>query len=363
MKERLLKWIDPYVRIPLAGMDISDETIKFIKFSRRRKLALEFFDELVLPKGLIVSGEIKDEGGLAAAIAEWRKTLGRKLKTPFVSASLPEEKSFIRMIQMPKVKREELGRAIRWEIEANIPLAPEDLIYDYEIIEPFEEYYDHFDVMITAFPRGVVESYVRVLKSAGFIPVALELESQAIVRGAIRNLRSQEAKIIVDMGRTRTSLILFTGSAIIYTKTVPLGGKTLEENIIKNLGVKSAEADQLKKSVGLNKKERGGAVFDALLPAVSALAGELQRTVLYYQDHATHGHGASPKVKEILLVGGDAHLIGLPTYLSADLKVPVRLGDPWETLREGLPVPILPIPHRELLPFSTAVGLALRDLR
>ena len=58
-----------------------------------------------------------------------------------------------------------------------------------------------------------------------------------------------------------------------YTNTIPLGGITLEENILKSLKVRPDEADDLKKKVGLNKKERGGRVFAALVPAISALAG------------------------------------------------------------------------------------------
>lgn len=362
LKGRVLKYIDPYVRIPIAGMDISDETIKFLKFGTRGELTLDFFAEEILPKGLIESGEIKKEEELAREIVEWRKTLGRGLRTSFVAVSLPEEKSFLRMIQLPKVKLEDLGRAIQWEIEANIPLSSEELVYDYELVEPPEARRDHFDVIITAFPRLVVEAYVRVLKLAGFTPAALELESQAIVRAIIKDPRARGAKIIVDLGRTRTSLILFAGNAIIYTKTIAIGGKIMEENIAKTLGVQLIEAEKIKKTAGLNKKDRDGAVFNALRGAVSALAEELQRTISYFESHAIHGDGTSGNVEEILLVGGEAHLLGLPTYLSARTKIPVRLGDPLEVLRERLALPVLPIPHKDLLPFTTAVGLALRDL-
>ena len=363
MKEKLLKWIDGFTRLTLAGMDISDRSIKFLKFGTRRGLTVDFFDELMLPEGMLSGGDIKDEAGLSKAIGEWRKTLGRGLGTSLVAASLPEEKSYLRVIQLPKMKREEVANAIRWEIEANIPLPLADLIYDYEIIEPLAEESDHFDVVITAFPREVVESYVRVLKLAGFQPLVLELESQAIVRSSIERLRDPSSRILVDMGRTRTSLILYAGGAIMYTNTIPLGGITLEENILKNLKVRPDEADVLKKKVGLNKKERGGRMFAALVPAISALAGELKRTVIYYQDHATHGHGASSSVEEIILTGGDAQLLGLDTYLAATVKIPVRRADPREAVWERLATPILPIPQRELLEFSVAMGLALRDLR
>jgi len=363
MKERLLKWIDNFTRLPLAGMDISDRSIKFLKFGRRRGLNVDFFDELILPEGMISGGEITDETGLSKAIAEWRKTLGRRLGTAFVIVSLPEEKSYLRIIQLPKMKREEISNAIRWEIEANVPLPLNDVVYDYEIIEPLAERTDHFDIMITAFPRKVVESYVRVLKLSGFQPAALELESQAIVRSLIGHPKDLASKILIDMGRTRTSIILYTGGAIMYTSTIQIGGITLEENIQKILKVNPAEAEVIKKKVGLNKREQGGQVFTALIPTVSSLAAELKRTIAYYQDHAAHGHGASSNVEEIILTGGDAQLWGLDTYLASAVKIPVRRADPRESILEELATPILPIPQKELLGFSAAIGLALRGLR
>src|SRR3989344_7102977 len=111
----------------------------------------------------------------------------------------------LRLIQLPKIKREEVSGAVRWEIEANVPLAPEELAYDYEIVEPPENTLDHIDVVITAFPKTVVESYLRVLKEAGLRVSALELESQALVRSTIAESQQKETVVLADIGRGRTS--------------------------------------------------------------------------------------------------------------------------------------------------------------
>ena len=99
-----------------------------------------------------------------------------------MAVSLREEKSFFRVIQLPKVKIADIGKAIRWEIEANIPLPFEELVYDYEVVDSFDEHLDHVDVVISAFPKTIVDAYVRVLGAAGLRLACLELESQAIVR-------------------------------------------------------------------------------------------------------------------------------------------------------------------------------------
>jgi len=361
LKERLLKWVDPFLRLPVVGLDISDSTIKYLKFtSRGGKINFDFFGEIELPEGLIKDGEIKNESGLAQVLEIWLEKEGRKVLSNFVAASLPEEKSFLRLIQLPKIKREEVSGAVRWEIEANIPLAPEELAYDYEIVEPPENTLDHIDVVITAFPKTVVESYLRVLKEAGLRVSALELESQALVRSTIAESQQKETVVLADIGRGRTSFIIVGGPTILFTDTISLGGRDLEKNIAQTVGASPRQAASLKEKIGLNKIAEEGKVYKALLPAVSLLAEELKKVIVYYRNHATHTHAGPKVIGKILLLGGDANLLGLDTFLSSYLKIPVELADPFASVKSRLKTSIPPIPKNQALKFSTASGLALR---
>lgn len=363
LKERILNLVDPFIRLPVIGLDISDLTVKYLKFGSRGSLTFDFWGEINIPEGIIADGEIKREDDLVEILSSWLAKDGKRLRSSFVAASLPEEKSFVRVIQLPKMEREAVGNAIRWEIEANIPLSPEELLYDYEIIEPLEDHLDHFDVVITAFPKSSVESYVRSLKRSGLNPVALELESQVIVRAVLKNLREAAAKIIIDLGRNRTSFIIFAGGAIIFTTTVRVGGRVFEENIAKVPGISSGEALAVKKEVGLNRGAYDGKIFSALAPSLGILAEELGRAVEYYRNYARHKHGAGETIDEVLLVGGDANLFGLDTYLASALKIPVRHADPLAVVKERLASPFPPFLKSESLAYATALGLALRGLR
>ncbi len=363
LKEKVLKWIDPFLRLPAVGLDISDLTIKYLKFnSRGEKIDFDFFGEFELPEGLVRAGEIENEADFIKALKNWLDKEGKKLLSYFAVVSLPEEKSFLRLIQLPKVKRDEVANAVRWEIEANIPLSPEELVYDYEVIEPLEDHLDHLDVVITAFPKGIVESYLRVLKTVGFKVSYLELESQAVVRSMIAELKQKGPKVLVDMGRSRTSFIIVVGGAIIFTTTIKLGGQDLEKNIAKDLGVDMSKALVFKEEIGLNKIIEGGKIYSALLPAIAVLAEELKKVVVYYKDHADHAHGGSAAIENILLTGGDANLFGLDTFLSSFLKIPVSRTDPFASIKSRLEILIPPIPKNKALKFSTASGLALRGL-
>lgn len=309
--------VKKFTEIRALGIDISDLSVKYLKFAKSGDI--EIYGEFSVPEGIIEGGEIKKENDLEKVFSAWLAGEGRRFRSSFVAVSLPEEKSFVRLIQLPKVQRNELASAVRWEIEANIPMPLEELAYDYEVIEPIGPY-NHLDVMIVAFPKRLLTPYIEVLKRAGLHPYVLELESQAIIRSLLPMMRQGEAKIVADIGRTRSSLIIAAGSTIVHTTTINFGGKILENNLARVLGIGPEEALAVKKDMGIDRKARQGRLAQALLPALLSLADEIKKAVTFYQTHTEHTHGVSSFIKEILLVGGDANLLGLETYLSADRK-------------------------------------------
>lgn len=354
-----------FLEFALTGLDISDLSMKYLSFNRvkKNKIVIGAYGEIKYPEGMIVSGEVKDEEKLTSILAQWVAKEKKKLPSPCVVLSLPEEKSFIRAVQIPRVKREDVANAIRWEIENQIPLPMEDLAYDYEVIEPPSDDQDHLDIIITAFPRNILNAYIRAIKGAGLEPYAIELESQSMVRACIPQLQNPEASIVVDVGRTRTSFVIFAQGAILHTSTIDAGGSVFEQHIMKQLNIGADEAARIKINTGLDKTEASGGVFAALAPVISIIGDELMRATSYYRTHAAHAHGVTPQIERIFLSGGDANLRGLDTYLTNILKIPVERADPFSVIREQLAYSIPPLTRREALAFTTAIGLALREIR
>ena len=258
-------------------MDISDLSIKYVKFGcRKNDLTFDFWGEFELPEGLIVNGEIKDETELTKLLHLWFAKESKKFRSTFFAVSLPEEKSFLSRIELPKIKKEDVANAVRWEIESNIPLSAEETIFDYEIISSPDAKEDHTDVVVTAFPRSIIDAYLKVLKGAGVKIAFLELESQAIARAVAGGFGDNQPRILVDLGRNRKSIMLFDGTSIVFTNTVALGGVIFEENISKALFISKEGASSVKKEFGLDPKANDGKLFSALLPSVTELKTEIE---------------------------------------------------------------------------------------
>lgn len=360
------------------GLDISDLSLKIIKLKKKGKfLGLASFSEAKIKPGIIEKGEIKDEEALAKIIREAiSKAKGEKIKTKYVIAALPEEKAFLQVIQMPLIGEEELKKAVYFEVENYIPLPIEEVYLDFQIIKPVLNHLDHLDVLITALPQKIVNPYVSCLKKAGLIPKILEIESQAIARALIWNEVSPHPFLLVDLGATRTSFIIFSGYSVRFTSSVPISFRKFTEAISKNLKIDLIEAEKLKLKYGLEgkhlkikneiKKEiEGERIFETIAPLLKDLVEKIRTYLAYYHTHVHHEHLPldSKEIEKILLCGGGANLKGLTDFLSFELKIPVGLGNPWVNI---LPEPLKEVPelsYEKSLSYTTALGLALRGIR
>ncbi len=378
----MLKFFD--LKPEAFGLDFSDLSLKFAKLKKKGKfLSLASWGEISIKPGIIEQGEIKDEETLVKIIQHGLdKVKGERLKTKYVVASLPEKKAFFRVIQMPKMEKDELKTAIQFEAENYIPLPVEDAYLDFQIVPAVYDHLDHLDVLIAAVSRKTTDSYVSCLKKAGLYPQVLEVESQSIVKALIKNGVSPFPVFIVDFGRSRASFIIFSGYSMRFTSSVPISSQKLTEAISRVLKKDLTEAEKLKLKYGLQisqktqlkKKKRdvasgksleGKKVSEAMIPVLTDLVEQIKRYIEYYQTYAGHEHllSKNKEIEKIILCGRGANLKGLTDFLSFELKIPTELGNPWINV---LPEPLKEVPEltfKESLGYTTALGLALRGMK
>jgi len=292
------------------------------------------------------------------------------LQTREAVVSLPEEKSFLKIIQMPHLPKEDLGPAIVLEAENYIPLPMNEVYFDYQVIVPPQDHLDHLDVLIVGFPKKTIDSYVSCLKKANIRPVALELESLAVARTLIEKETSPYPVFLLDFGLSKTVLIIFSGYSVKFTFFLPISSQELTDAIARSMQIDSAKAENLKIKYGLEGKadKTGEAVFNALIPPLTDLIEQIKKYLDYYRTRAEQEHLSSEDMKKeiVLVCGGGAKLKGLVDYLSSQLKIPVKIGNPWVNILPPNKQPqekTLIYEKEESLSYTTVLGLALRGIK
>lgn len=354
---------------PSFGLDISDASFHFAKAESFSDVpSIEYSGEGNIPKGIIELGEIKNENELSKIIKTALAQSKRIKKDRFVVASLPEEKAFLKLVQIPMTEgRKETENAVLFEAESSFPISAHEMYFDYEDISPKAGELDHKDILIVAFPRAVVDSYVRVLHGAGLEIVALELESQGIVRALIDIEKEGGPYLVMDIGRTKSGFVVFSKGAILFTSTVPIGGRDFETAIQEAMLVSPKEAEKIKKEVGfsnfmLSGNEKNGNVYTALAPLVSVIIDEAEKSIDFFETHVRHTHDEWAPIEKIILCGGDSYLIGLSEEIGKATGKDIEYGNPVRFFKKGAGDGTA---SKNVITksYTTALGLCLRAIR
>ena len=346
-----------YLAMPAVAFDISDRSLKYAQLRRKKGLLrLAKFGREAIPEGLIESGEIKKEGELV----DFLRSLREKMRIEYVTISLPEEKGFLSKVRLPQMDESEIRGALEVQLQENIPLSADDAIFDFEIEDWGSEKKDSpnfMEINLSAFPKRLVEVYRDVLRSAGFKPLAFEMEAQSSSR-AIIPYGAKESFLIVDLGKTRTTFIIVENEKVQFTSTVKVGGDQFDMAVAKSLNLKKEEAEKIKAERGLVKNKTNDEVFTSLIPLVSAIKDEISKHVKYW-DFRKRGRNSQNKIEKIMLCGGNSTIPGFKEYLSYESRLPVELANPWVNIvsfDEYIPE----IDLKDSLVYATALGLALR---
>jgi type IV pilus assembly protein PilM len=316
-----MKFLD--LKYDAFGIDINDSSVKIIKLEKTQgKFSMASFGRQDLNSGIVESGVINNEKELSKSIrVACNNVKGKKLKTKYAVISLPEEESFLQVIQMPKMSRGELKSAVLFEAENYIPLPIDQVYLDFQIITPLKDGLDHLDVLVAATPKKVVDSYVLCAQSAGLTPICAEVESLAIARALVKNETSENPIVLIDIGKNNIGFMVFSGCSMRFTYSIPISPeKFTKQAVLKEL------SEQIKKYIN------------------------------FYQEHASHEHiPSNGEIKSILLTGGGSNYKNLTNFITKETGIQTEIGN----VLVNLPTLKNVNPEINLPSFACAIGLAL----
>lgn len=341
------------------GLDLSDLSMKAVWLDRAGKHdSVVSFGSVPLALGNVVDGEIMNPEAVRSAIENLLEKSGpKRIGTRKVICSLPETKAFLRIISLPRMEREEVKEAIKWEIEANIPLTLDQVYYDWQILDlNIVGEKGKMNVLVVAVARSVVDQFTEVLESAGLEVIGLETESIAQARSLLPEKNEKSTTLIVDIGDRRTSFLIAIGSTPCFTSSVPLSSQMVTEAISKELKISFDEAEAIKIKHGLGSLAMKSPVLKAAEPVLESIAVEIERSIDFYVNSLRYSSG----IDSIVLCGGGSNMNGFLPYMTKRLGKPVESGNPWVNVQLGREIPI--IDKRRSVQYSTAIGLALRGL-
>ena len=336
----------------LLGLDIGTQTIKAVEISRDKNVnSLLAAGFIPTPVKSFNTQTTSDERVLASSIN--RLVHDMKLNSADVSASLPSSAVTTRVIEIPIMSDSELASSIQWEAEQYIPVPVSKVKIDYTVISKNEQN-AKMKILLVAAPIDLIEKYIRVITLAGLNPVALETEILAATRSIITSFPALSHSLVLSFGATTTEIALLYNQTLVFTKSVPIGGNTLTRAIAEELGFEFAQAEEYKKTYGLDEDKLEGKIAKSIAPYFTSLVSEIEKNVSYFKEQFP-----KDEIKSITICGGSAKLPGFVLSLTKNLGLDSQISNPFINL--SVDPKILPVLSADSPIYTQAVGLALKD--
>jgi type IV pilus assembly protein PilM len=364
------------------GLDISDLSLKLVQLKKSGdKIKFQAMSRIDLPKGLIEMGEIKNETEVIKKIKEITdKPKFGSITTNDVVASLPDSKSFIKLIEIEKSPNR-LADTISSEIEKHVPISAKDIYFDWQMIE---EKTDSYSVLIGAAPQNIVNQYIDLLNAADLSVVAMEIEPIAICRSLLaeenpkNKIKSDKNYAIIDIGSQRASMIIYSKNTIVMSISMPISGGKATEKIAQTLEIKNEQAEKAKIVCGLDKTKAQGIIGEILSDMLNDLNNRIKETIEFFLNHYSN-YGP---ISQILICGGGSNIKNIDQYISQFNSIETILANPLNitdnssdflsslTETHSLNSKLLKeeqnfnlsVKQNSGLSYATAIGLALRNI-
>ena len=311
-----------------VGLDVGSGLIK-VAVIDHSKPEPELVHVAVVPllADAIVEGEIMDQeivsDAIAAALAQ------AEVVTKDVVTAVGGRDVIIKKIQIERVQESQARELMRWEAEQHVPFDMESVELDFQILDPHGSN-PEMSVLLVAAKRELIEGKVRILADAGLNTVAVDVDAFALHNAFERNHPDEMSGpvALVNIGHEVTNVNIVEDGVPILTRDLPAGTRRIKEDLQRDRGLGSDEADALLR--GFDRSEDLDAVLET---RGGEIAAGIERAVAFLASSSRSG----ALVTSVFVCGGGSRVPGLIDVLADRLRMPVQAANPLANLvvRDG----------------------------
>lgn len=237
----------------VVGLDIGADSIKVAEAKVAKDgITITNLGIAKTPEGVIDNEMVVDPTALGKAVKSLLAESGIKTKK-CVSSVSGQSNVVVRVIEVPKMKPDELAETMRWEIERHVPFAIQEVEYDFHALDKPGADPDapEMEVLLAVARQDLVNGHVQALFAAGLQPMAIDIEplaaSRALIETSSNGARS-EIVAIVNIGSRSTDVGIFESGLLTFpSPPIAIAGDNLTQEIAAALGQTLDQAEIMKK--------------------------------------------------------------------------------------------------------------------
>lgn len=333
------------------GIDIGSRSIKLIEISEEKgvRTLMAAGSMPTPPKSTTTVNS--DSDATSYIIKQLVKDTGAR--SDQVTIALPEAQVFTRVIEVPQLSSRELNSAIQWEAEQYIPLPLDQVNVDFTVLQDAKASgTGKMQVLLVAAPKALIERYMTIIELSDLIPIAAETEIIATSRAIHASVANLKNYMIVSVGAQTTDISILHNGILMFTRSISAGGEALTRALIQSLDFNPAQAEEYKKTYGLNKDVLEGKLVISMEPIMASIVNEMKRAIAFFGERY-----ANERIDAVIVSGGSSKLPGIVSYIAQLVNIETQLANPWIGIQKEARFAVL---DAEGPTFTVAVGLSIR---
>jgi type IV pilus assembly protein PilM len=343
-----------YQEKPIFGLDIGYNSVKVMQIDTSNKNRVIGYG--VAPfdaKAISESGVIENHEVIAKAIYElFEKNINGEINTRRVCLAVPAGRTFTRNFKLPKDSKDDVKEAVKLETEQYVPMAINDLYYDWSITSENEE---EAELLTVATPKRIVDSYLELASILDLEVAAIETTTASAGRLFTYADHNDIPTVLMDLGSISSDITIYD-HGLVVSGAVPGGGDSFTKSIAGKLGITQEEAHIVKTKYGLGLSKKQKEITDSLTPMINDMLKETRRIIRYFEERS----GSDQEIGQVVTMGGGANMPGLSEHMTNLLRLPVRMCDPWNYLSFK---DVSPPNSVEKSMYVTVAGLAMINVK
>jgi type IV pilus assembly protein PilM len=203
-------------------------------------------------------------------------------------------------------------------------------------------------VLLVGARKPLIERYITIFSILGIEPTILETQLLSVVR-AIQFEPTDATTLVVHIGAATMSLGVVHQGEVVFVFNHMSGGQMLSRSLEQNVGLAAEQAEEYKRTYGLQDQQFQGKITNALRPTIKVLTDEMLKAMRFFTSQFP-----TESVSRVLLSGGTAQLPGLVQEVTQNIGVEVLVAAPFASASGA-------IPDKDHAALSVCMGLLMRE--
>ncbi|MCP4138037.1 MAG: pilus assembly protein PilM [bacterium] len=252
-----------------------------------------------------------------------------------IIVNFPMEKTIIRNITFPFTDVEKIAAAIPFEAEEDMPFSLDEISLDFQSMK--SEKKEEGKVLLAAAYKDTMQHHLKDLAEYKITPIFMGLEANALFECyRYFNVINEEAIVQIHMGHTKSIINIIVDNNLLYTRSIPDGGRFMYKAISEALKVDYSDAGEIFHKLDLDltsfennvhkgiykelnlTKQKFQKIYNEIHAVADILVEQISITVRSFQ---MDNDGV--EFNRVMISGGLANLKGIGTQVSKALSCPV----------------------------------------